>query len=138
MSTFTDLARKLRPYIVKAAQSLSDADALRAAPLYAPWKPDTKYAKDYKVNREGRVYKANQPHTSQNGWEPENAPALWTEINEASKGTIDDPIPYNNNMALENGLYYAQYGVTYKCIRDSVVPVYNDLSALVGLYVEAI
>ena len=136
MSTLTDLARRLRPYIEKAAQSLSDADALRAAALYAPWKPDTEYTMDYKVNREGRVYKAIQTHKSMIGWEPENAPALWAEINESNKGTIEDPIPYNNNMALENGLYYAQHGTIYKCIRDSVVPVYNDLSALVGLYVE--
>jgi hypothetical protein len=133
-----DLARKLRPLIEKAAQSLDDKDAVNAPELFEEWKADTEYAKGHKVRREKRVYKVLQPHTSQNGWEPENAPALWTEINEASKGTIDDPIPYNNNMALENGLYYVQHGVTYKCIRDSVVPVYNDLSALVGLYVEAI
>ena len=138
MSTLTDLARKLRPLIEKAAQSLDDKDAVNAPELFEEWKAGTEYAKDHKVRRGNRVYKVLQPHTSQHGWEPELAPALWTEINETNKGTIEDPILYNNNMTLENGLYYAQNGVTYKCIRDSVVPVYNDLSALVGLYVEAI
>ena len=138
MKTLVELARKIRPLIEKAAQSLDNKDALIAPELFEEWKADTEYAENHKVRRGNRVYKVRQPHTSQHGWEPENAPALWTEINEASKGTIDDPIPYNNNMALENGLYYAQNDVTYKCIRDSVVPVYNDLSVLVGLYVEAI
>lgn len=133
-----ELARKLRPLIEKAAQSLDDKDAVNAPELFEEWKADTEYAENHKVRRVNSVYKVIHPHTSTTGWEPENAPALWTEINETNKGTIDDPIPYNNNMALENGLYYTQNGEIYKCIRDSVVPVYNDLSALVGLYVEAI
>ena len=136
MSNLIDLARRLRPYIVKAAQSLSDADALRAAPLYALWKPNTEYTKDYKVNREGRVYKVLQPHTSQIGWEPENAPALWAEICESHAGTISDPIPYSGNMELTEGLYYVQDDVVYLCTRSSGAPVYHALSALVGLYVE--
>lgn len=32
--------------------------------------------------------------------------------------------------------YPAQNGVVYRCIRDTVNPVYNDLADLVGLYVE--
>ena len=39
-------------------------------------------------------------------------------------------------MALENGKYYIQDGVTYLCNRDTGNPVYNALSELVGLYVE--
>ena len=136
MSNLIDLARKLRPYIVKAAQSLSDADALRAAMLYAPWKPDTEYAKDYKVNREGRVYKVLQPHTSRVGWEPENAPALWTEICESHAGTFADPIPYSGNMELTAGLYYVQTDVVYLCTRSTGAPVHHNLSELMGLYVE--
>ena len=50
-------------------------------------------------------------------------------------GTIDNPIEYNNNMILENGKYYTQDGIKYYCNRDTEIPVYNNLSALVGLYV---
>ena len=39
-------------------------------------------------------------------------------------------------MALTAGLYYVQDGKVYKCTRDTVSPVYNPLSALVGIYVE--
>ena len=41
-------------------------------------------------------------------------------------------------MALEQGKYYCQGGVTYLCIRDTGDPVYHDLSTLVGLYVQAV
>lgn len=136
MGDLVELARKMRPYLVKAAQSLTDNDAVNVPLLFEEWKPDSGYAAGYKVRYENRVYKVLQAHTSQTGWEPKNAHALWTEINETNAGTIGDPIPYNNNMALVNGLYYTQNGAVYKCTRDTVSPVYNDLSALVGLYVE--
>lgn len=64
--------------------------------------------------------------------------ALYEEINEENAGTIDDPIPYNNNMELFAGKYYSQGGVVYKCTRDTGQAVYQDLSALVGIYVEKV
>ena len=134
--TLIELARNLRPYIVKAAQSLNDMDALHAVDLYDEWKPDTTYEVGYKLRRNGKVWRVRQAHTSQSGWEPESVPALFEEINETHKGTKDDPIPYDGSMALESGKYYSQSGVTYLCIRDTVNPVYHALADLVGLYVE--
>ena len=86
--------------------------------------------------RGGALYNVLTAHTSQDGWEPENAPSLWTEICETHDGTIDDPIPYDGNMALESGKYYIQDDVIYLCTRDTINPVYQPLSELVGLYVE--
>ena len=131
-----DRAAQLRPYIVKAAQSLDDPDAVHAVELYDEWKPDTAYAAGYKLRRNGKVWRVRQAHTSQTGWEPENAPALFEEINETHTGTLDDPIPYSGSMALEAGKYYSQNGVVYLCICDTVNPVYHALADLVGLYVE--
>ena len=51
-------------------------------------------------------------------------------------GTIENPIAYDGNMILENGKYYIQDGVTYKCNRDTGIAVYHALKDLVGLYVE--
>ena len=62
--------------------------------------------------------------------------SMYTEVCETHSGTIDDPIPYSGNMALVNGLYYMQNFGIYLCNRDTVNPVYNALSELVGLYVE--
>lgn len=71
------------------------------------------------------------------------APGIGTEslyevINEQYDGDLYDPIPYEGNMALENGKYYTQFGVTYLCNRDTVNPIYNDLSELIGVYVELV
>jgi hypothetical protein len=64
--------------------------------------------------------------------------SLYAEICETHDGSKYDPVPYHGNMALGNGKYYIQNGVTYLCIRDTGNPVYNNLSDLVGLYVETI
>ena len=60
------------------------------------------------------------------------------EIDEEHDGDIYDPIPYEGNMALENGKYYTQCCATYLCNRDTGNPVYNALAELVGLYVEKV
>lgn len=136
--TLVELAKQLRPLIVKAAQSLEDADAVQAVELYDEWSADTQYATAYKVRRNGKVYRAVQAHTSQADWTPETTPALWEVIDETHKGTLDDPIPYDGNMTLLSGLYYSQDGAVYLCTRDTVNPVYNPLADLVGIYVEKV
>ena len=116
--------------------AVDDNTALRMREFYPEWASDTDYTAGYKVQYGGKLWRCVQAHTSQAGWEPENATSLWTEICETHDGTIDDPIPYSGNMALENGKYYSQSGKTYLCTRDTVNPVYNPLAELVGLYVE--
>lgn len=64
--------------------------------------------------------------------------SMYTEVCESHAGTLDDPIPYSGNMALVNGLYYMQDSEIYLCIRDTVNPVHNALSELIGLYVEEV
>ena len=116
--------------------TVDDNTALRMLEFYPEWASDTDYTAGYKVQRGGKLWRCIQAHTSQIGWEPENAASLWTEICESHAGTLEDPIPYNGNMALESGKYYSQNSKIYRCTRDTVNPVYNALSELVGLYVE--
>ena len=116
--------------------TVDDNTALRMKEFHPLWKPNTEYTVGYKVQRSGRLWRCLQAHTSQIGWEPENAASLWTEICESHAGTLEDPIPYNGNMALESGKYYSQDSKTYRCTRDTANPVYNALSELVALYVE--
>ena len=118
------------------ALSVDDSMALRMLAFYPEWAAGTAYTVGYKVKRNGKLWRVRQAHTSQTGWEPENAASLWEQINETHSGTIDDPIPYSGNMALTAGLYYMQDWVIYKCTRDTGNPVYHALSELVGLYVE--
>ncbi|MBQ8830852.1 MAG: hypothetical protein IJ017_04590 [Oscillospiraceae bacterium] len=131
-------ALKLRKIIEQAVQSLSDSSALQAVTLHPAWTTDTAYSADYKVQYGGKLYRCKQAHTSQSGWEPENVPELWEQINETHAGTLEEPIPYDGNMALVSGLYYVQNDVIYLCTRDTVNPVYSSLESLVGLYVEGV
>ena len=129
-------ALNLRKHIEDAVQSLPDAAALEAVVLHPVWKAGIAYSAGYKAQHNGRLWRCRQAHTSQEEWEPENVPALWEEICETHDGSLYDPIPYEGSMALENGKYYSQDGVTYLCNRDTVNPVYNPLRELVGIYVE--
>ena len=118
--------------------TVDDNTALRMAEFYPEWVAGIAYSAGYKAQHSGRLWRCLQAHTSQEGWEPENVPALWEEICETHDGSRYDPIPYEGSMALENGKYYSQDGVTYLCNRDTVNPVYNPLSELVGLYVKEV
>ena len=116
--------------------AVDDNTALRMLAFYPEWAAGAAYTVGHKVRRDGKLWRVVQAHTSQKGWEPENAASLWEQINETHAGTIDDPILYSGNMALTNGLYYMQDWVIYKCTRDTGNPVYHALCELVGLYVE--
>ena len=118
--------------------TVDDNTALRMVAFYPEWEENTEYTAEYKAQRNGKLWRCIQAHTSQTGWEPENAASLWTEICESHAGTLEDPIPYSGNMALESGKYYMQDGKVYRCTRDTGNPVYNALSELVGLYVEEV
>ena len=121
--SYTERARALRPYIVKASASLTDADALKAMELYRRWEPDLVVeAGDrlvYPVNGTDRLYRVTQAHTTQEGWEPDLTPAMFTVIDETHAGTQDDPIPAAKGMEYEYGKYYKdpEDGKLYLCER---------------------
>lgn len=120
---------------------VSDEDALEFSILVYDW--DTYIDKPIKagqlVGYDGKVWRAVQDHTVLSIYPPSiDTASLYTEVNLVDDGTIDNPIPYNNNMALENGKYYIQDDVKYLCIRDTGNPVYNPLKDLVGIYVEVV
>ena len=137
-------AQGLRRTIETATQSLSDNEALAAVVLHPHWASGTEYTDNaghpvgYRVRRGEKLYKLRQEHTSQIGWEPENAASLWEQVCESHTGAEDDPIPYEGNMALVAGLYYVQEFRLFRCIRDTINPVYHRLEELVGSYVEEV
>lgn len=121
----------------------SDADALAVKSIYPVWKDligKTVDKAGFKFTHNGDLYKTiPASHTFAEQWVPGvGTESLYTRIDEAHAGTLEDPIPYNGNMALTNGLYYSQDSAIYRCNRDTINPVYNPLIELVGLYVEKI
>lgn len=125
---------------------VNDQTALRMRRYYPTFaelvgqtvKQGTKFRADGSENAD--LYKTIQPElTIQAHYPPgEGTESLYTRIDEIHDGAQYDPIPYNGNMALYNGKYYSQDGVTYLCNRDTVNPVYNKLSEMVGIYVEVV
>lgn len=75
-----ELARKLRPLIEKAAQSLDDADALEAVTLYPAWTVGVTYPVGHRVRHEGTLYTVLQEHTSQGTWTPDITPSLYAKV----------------------------------------------------------
>lgn len=118
--------------------SVDDATAVRMTAFYPEWAKDTAYTVGYKAQYLGKLYKFIQAHTSQETWTPDITASLYERIDEVHDGTKYDAIPYEGNMALVSGKYYIEDNVTYLCNRDTVNPVYNKLSELVGIYVEVV
>lgn len=135
--TFTELLELL---LAQTANTLTvdDNTALRMRQFYPEWEPSIVLAAGDRVRWTDSLWKVLQGHTTQEGWEPENVPALFERIDETHAGTLEDPVPYDGNMALVKGLYYYQGGQFFLCARDTVNPVYHALTELVGLYVEPI
>ena len=80
-----EIARRLRPYIVKASASLSDTDALEAVELFAIWSGDSvDYAVGNRVSYDGTLYKCLTAHTSQSTWTPPDSPSLWVRVDDPS------------------------------------------------------
>ena len=123
------------------AQSLDDVQALTVKAIYPQWSEiiGQTVALGYKFLYGDVLYKTIQDSLQiQEQWIPgEGTESLYAVIDETHAGTQEDPIPYNGNMALENGKYYSQDGVIYLCNRDTEIPVYQALKDLVNIYVTA-
>lgn len=129
---------------------LSAVDALEVKDWYPKWgdegfaEGDT-VTKGTKFQFGDKLYAVLQDHTILAHYEPSiNTASLYVEVTPEyteegeEMGTLENPIPYEGNMVLENGKYYEQYGVVYLCNRDTINPVYHALRDLVGLYVEVV
>ena len=60
--------------------TVDDNTALRMVEFYPEWTSGTAYTVGYKVQYKGTLFKVLQDHTSQDGWEPNNAPSLWAKV----------------------------------------------------------
>lgn len=138
--SYAENAKRLREDIVLVRSVIADDQAVKVKHLYDQWETliGTTAVPGLRFLYGEDLYKVTGiEHTFSREWMPGiDTAALYTRIDESHAGTIDDPIPYEGNMVLEQGKYYAQGGVTYRCIRDTGIAVYNPLADLVGIYVE--
>ena len=78
--TYIERARALRPYIEKAAISLTDEDALQAVELFPQWVVEHAYVVGERLQYNGVLYRVAQAHTSQADWTPDITPALFVVV----------------------------------------------------------
>ena len=137
-----------RMLLTQQANSLlvNDQTALRMADYYPEWEDligqtaERKDGEEFRFRHKGQLYKlVPTVHTFAANWEPGvGTESLYVRIDVEHTGERYDPIPYEGNMELKQGLYYVQDGVVYLCNRDTGNPVPHALRDLVGLYVQPI
>lgn len=146
MATLIERATATRASTEKAAQYLPDTDALEAKNLYPKWEDLVEQGTvqtdeaGYKFRYGDDLYKCIDANPKfHSAWVPGvGTESMYTRVDESHAGTLDEPIPYNGNMELTEGLYYSQDGIVYYCNRSTGTPVYHALADLVGLYVEIV
>lgn len=77
---------KIRRAIEKAAGSLTDNDALETPELFPAWEVGIQAKAGDRYRYDGKLYRCNQTHYTQEDWTPDVSPALWTNV--AEPGTI--------------------------------------------------
>lgn len=75
-----EMARKLRPIIEQAAQSLNDETALEAVDLFPAWKAGQSYTAGQRIRYKGVLYSVLTDHTSQADWTPNTAASLFAKV----------------------------------------------------------
>ena len=110
--TYTEIARKLRPYIEQAATGLSDVDAAKAPELTAPWAYPVKYSEGDRRSYQGKLYKVakGKGHTSQVDWTPDVTPSLWVQIDDPTEEWPEWRQPTGAQDAYSNGYKVSHNG----------------------------
>lgn len=104
------------------AQSLGDTDALTVQNLYPEWSGESvTYAKDFKVNRNGVLYKCLQDHVSQESWSPEDAPSLWVKVLIPDPETIPEWEQPDSANGYAKGDKTTHNGKTWESLVDNNV-----------------
>lgn len=118
--SWTERARQLRPYIVKAAESLSDEDAFYAPELFDDWKVGVRYLRGIRVRYEDKLYRCEQEHTSQEDWTPDITPAMWTEVPEPGQIPVwKQPTGAQDAYRIGDRVYYpTKADHIYECTSD--------------------
>ena len=73
LNTFVAAVKSLR-------ESATDEQAVEAVGIYPMWAVGKAYETGIRVQYDAKLYRCEQSHTSQAGWEPPVVPALWTEV----------------------------------------------------------
>ena len=116
---------RIQPYVTKAVQFLDDEDSLEMKSYFPEWSGESvAYKTGEKVRYNDILYKVLQDHTSQEGWNPEDAPSLFAEVLVSEDGTIlpwKQPDSTNPYMKDDKVLYPGEDGDVWVSMVDNNV-----------------
>ena len=119
--TLLELAKKLRPIIEKASQSLDDETALEAVTLFPKWSETGEYSINDRVQYNGALYRCITAHTAQEAWSPTNAPSLWAKVLIPSPEIIPEWEQPDSTNPYMTGDKVTYNGKTYVSVTDNNV-----------------
>ena len=115
-------AQAKKAAIDTAGNMLTDEQAVAVPALFDSWKPGIEVVVDQRLERNEKLYKVLQPHTTQEGWEPENTPALFVEVaKEGEYREIKDNMLSTEAFAKDEIGWYQTETNLYKSLIDNNV-----------------
>lgn len=115
------------------ALDLSNNDAIKFKYYLPDWNDyiNKSMPKDFKFKYNNQPYQTLQYiNVVLSDQTPDITYSLYKVINEEHEGTLEDPIPYTQQMSIEKGKYYSQYGITYLAIQDMPTGMPYDLNQI--------
>lgn len=115
------------------ALDLSNNDAIKFKDYLPDWTDyiNKSMPKDFKFQYNNQPYQTLQYiNIVLENQTPDIVYALYAIINEEHDGTLEDPIPYVQQMAIEKGKYYIQYDVVYIAIQNMPTGMPYDLNQI--------
>ena len=127
-----DKAKEAIKYSINSLD-LSNNDAIKFKDYLPYWADyiNKSMPKDFKFQYNNQPYKTLQYiNIVLENQTPDLVYALYAIINEEHEGTLEDPIPYVQQMSIEKGKYYIQYDVIYYAIQDMPTGMPYDLNQI--------
>lgn len=124
-----DKAKEAIKYSINALD-LSDNDTIKFKDYLPNWNDylNKSLPKDFKFQYNNQAYKTLQYiNIVLSDQTPDITYSLYKVINEEHEGTLEDPIPYVQQMVIEKGKYYIQYDVVYIAIQSTLTGQPYDL-----------
>ena len=101
--------------------TVDDNTALRMVDFYPEWSADTDYAEGFKAQYGGVLYRCLTAHTSQDGWEPENAPSIWAKVLIPDASVIPEWEQPDSTNPYSKGDKVTHNGKTWESLVDNNV-----------------
>ncbi|WP_106766645.1 chitinase [Paenibacillus faecalis] len=113
-------SKMVLPLLVVAAMIMSFLPLEASAADRGPWAPNVSYTVNDTVTYGGKTYKAIQSHTSLNGWEPPNVPAMWQLVQGGGDGGGDAIAPTAPANVTVSGVTSSSVTLSWQASTDNV------------------